>query len=305
MAVRLANSPCSWGVDYADAPGNPPWPRVLDQIAQAGYRCTELGPVGYYPEDPARLRDETLRRGLEIVAGFIFQPLHDPRERAAVLAVTRRTLRMLAGLGARHLVVIDHISRERGVTAGRPEVAPRLDPADWRRMIETIEEVGRLARDSFGIAAVLHPHAACYIEYGDEIDRVMGEVDPELLGLCIDTGHAAYAGVDPTALLRRYGSRTTYLHFKDVDRAVLDEVVAERLDFDTAVGRGVFTPLGRGCVDFTAFRAALTATGYAGVGTIEQDIDPTGAADPLANAIESRLFLERCGIAEATTGARS
>ena len=296
MAVRLANSPCSWGVDYADAPDNPPWVRVLDQIAEAGYRHTELGPVGYYPEDPVRLKAEMDRRGLSVAAGFIFQPLHDPGARAAVLDVTRRTLRMLAGLGARHLVVIDHISRERGIAAGRPDAAPRLDPATWRAMMATIAEVGRLARDH-GIGAVLHPHAACYIEYADEVDRAMADVGEDLLGLCIDTGHSAYAGIDPTALLRKYGRRTTYLHFKDVDRRVLDAVVAERLDFDAAVGRKVFTPLGKGCVDFRAFRIALTELGYDGVGNIEQDIDPTGDADPLANAIESRLFLERSGVA--------
>lgn len=297
MPILSANSPCSWGVDYADAAGNPPWAQVLDEIAAAGYRHTELGPVGYYPEDPVRLSDEMARRGLTVAAGFVFQPLHDPSARAEVLAVARRTLRMLHGLGATHLVVIDHISPERGATAGRPDKAPPLEPAAWIGMIDTIAEIGRLARHEFGIAAVLHPHAACYIEYQAEIDRAMDETDADLLGLCVDTGHCAYAGIDPAALLRRYSSRTGYLHFKDVDRTVLDTVVRDALDFDAAVARGVFTPLGKGCVDFTAFRDALHEVGYIGVGTIEQDIDPTGDADPLRNAIESRLFLERSGLA--------
>ena len=74
MKVKLANAPVSWGVDYPDAPGNPPWPRVMSEIAAAGYAYTELGPYGYYPTDPEALRAELAKRRLTIVAGFLFQP---------------------------------------------------------------------------------------------------------------------------------------------------------------------------------------------------------------------------------------
>ena len=64
MSINLANAPVSWGVDYAEDPKNPPWEKVMTEIADAGYRYTELGPYGYYPTDPARLRAEFERRGL-------------------------------------------------------------------------------------------------------------------------------------------------------------------------------------------------------------------------------------------------
>ena len=53
MSINLANAPVSWGVDYAEDPKNPPWEKVMTEIADAGYRHTELGPYGYYPTDPA------------------------------------------------------------------------------------------------------------------------------------------------------------------------------------------------------------------------------------------------------------
>src|SRR5690606_30843287 len=111
--VRLGNAPVSWGVDYADDPKNPPWQGVMDEIAKAGYRNTELGPYGYYPTDPAVLRAEFDRRGLTVQAGFVFQPLHDPAHKDAVLAVAGRTLELLEAVGGRHLVTIDHISDAR------------------------------------------------------------------------------------------------------------------------------------------------------------------------------------------------
>ena len=49
MSIKLANSPCSWGVDYADAASNPHWKKVTKEIVEAGYNYSELGPYGYMP----------------------------------------------------------------------------------------------------------------------------------------------------------------------------------------------------------------------------------------------------------------
>ena len=70
MSVRLATGPVSWGVDFADAPDNPPWSEVLDGIAGAGLEWTELGPLGYLPADAA---PELARRGLRLCGGFVFR----------------------------------------------------------------------------------------------------------------------------------------------------------------------------------------------------------------------------------------
>ena len=35
MRLSMGNAPCSWGVEFADDPRNPPWERVLDEAKQA------------------------------------------------------------------------------------------------------------------------------------------------------------------------------------------------------------------------------------------------------------------------------
>src|SRR6476661_5758915 len=68
--IRLAGGPVSWGVDFADAPGNPPYEEVLSGIAAAGLRWMELGPVGYVPPSaPAE-------HGLGVVGTFVFDAFH-------------------------------------------------------------------------------------------------------------------------------------------------------------------------------------------------------------------------------------
>jgi inosose dehydratase len=295
VSVKLATGPVSWGVDFADAPANPPWATVLDQIAASGFRWTELGPVGYLPEDPAVLREEVERRGLAVAGSFLFQPLHLEERREEVLAMAHRTCRLIAGVGGRFLVVIDLVDPERATTAGRPEAARRLGERDWRSLVEGIEAVARLASEDHGLRAVLHPHAGSHVEFEDEIARALDDVDPELVGLCIDSGHAAYAGIDPALLLERHADRTDYLHLKDVDPVVLDRVVSEPLDFWAAIEAGVFCPLGRGVVDFAQFGQLLERTGFSGPATVEQDRDPRSGTDPLADTVGSREYLEELG----------
>ena len=50
-------------------------------------------------------------------------------------------------------------------------------------------------------------------------------------------------------------------------------------------------------VDFAGFREALAAAGYAGWGSIEQDVDPAGRTDFMAKARASIAYLREVGIA--------
>jgi inosose dehydratase len=78
MTIRIGNAPCSWGVEFAGDPRNPPWRTVLKECAAAGYRGIELGPIGFMPEDPAVLGEALAEEGLTLIGGVVFRPFHDP-----------------------------------------------------------------------------------------------------------------------------------------------------------------------------------------------------------------------------------
>lgn len=285
--IRWATSPCTWGIDFADSPNNPPWSRVLDEIAASGLGATELGPVGYLPEDPAVLAAELAARDLTAVGSFIFDDLHDPDRASEVLAVARRACRMVAAAGGTVFVVIDKPDAVRVATAGRPTAAPRLDAAGWDAMRRQIDAVAAVARAA-GLRPTYHPHVGGYVEFVDEIDRLVTDTDLEL---CLDTGHLAYARMDPPAVLRQYADRLGYVHLKDIRPEVLAAVDAEQLDFWTAIARGIFCPIGDGLVDIPAVLGALADIGYEGFATIEQDRVP-GRGTPLDDVRRSVAVLE-------------
>lgn len=296
MGLRVANGPVSWGVDVPDKPGAPPWEEVFSEISEAGYKWCELGPVGYLPNDDDRVRAELEARGLGVAGSYVFEPLHDPGRHDRIADVTHATCRRIAGLGGSYLVVIDMVSDERGATAGRSAAAPRLDGQPYDALLRGLRQSASIAGEH-GLTPVLHPHAGSYIEFEDEIERVLDDTADDGLQLCIDTGHFAYAGVDPVRFLAEHRDRTPYLHFKDIDPIVLQKVVSDAVAFFDAVSLGVFCPVGQGMVDFNALAAELR-NGFDGPGTIEQDRDFRSPTTPLEDAKASLDYVRGLGLTD-------
>lgn len=296
--LSIGNAPLSWGVFEGEAASNPPWSRVLDEIVESGYRHVELGPIGFLPEDTDRLGRELAQRQLSLMAGFVYEHMHLPQQRERVFTNTRRVGRILSTLGARYLVVIDRMVPERQRTAGRAEIAQRLPDAEWADMIETIASVARIASEEFGLRAALHPHCGTHVEFLDEIERALSDLPHASVGLCIDTGHSAVAGMQAADLVTHYTNRVEYFHFKDVEGRALQRMHNEGLEFDEALEVGLFCPLGKGIVDFAALRKSLQRTGFMGSATVEQDPDPrVSDYSGLDAARQSIAFLREVGLA--------
>ncbi len=285
--IRVATGPCTWGVDFADAPGNPTWQDVLDDIERSGIGALELGPVGYLPEQPDALCANLTSRGLTAVGSFIFDDIHDPTRHDHLVATAQRVCAAIAAAGGDVFVIIDRPDDARAATAGRPGAASRLDEPSWAAMLTEIEALASIAR-AHGLRPVVHPHAGGYIEFEDEIEQLVADTD---LDLCLDTGHLALARTDPAAMIRRHATRLGHLHLKDVRPDVLARIDAEALTFWQAIEAGVFCPMGEGVVDLDSVFAALDATGYHGFATIEQDRVP-GSGTPLDDLRRSIAVIE-------------
>jgi inosose dehydratase len=280
--IKYATGPVTWGVDFADTPTNPPYTQVLDEIAASGVGALELGPVGYLPEEPAILREELSVRELTAVGSFVFEDLHDTARRREICATATRACRAIRAARGTVLVIIDRPSEPRITTAGQTLHAQRLGAAAWAAMLDTTRAVAAIAEDH-GLRPAFHPHAGGYVEFADEIERLIDDTD---LGLCLDTGHMAYAGMSAHDGLRAYGPRIAHIHLKDIRADVLARVDTERLGFWDALAAGIFCPLGAGVVDLPACLGVLREIGYSGYATIEQDRVP-GSGAPLEDLNES------------------
>ncbi len=295
MSIQIGNAPCSWGVEFADDPRNPPWTRVLDEVAEAGYAGVELGPIGFMPEDPSELAEGLEARGLSLVGGVVFQPFHNGKKRDTVLDASIRTCRSLKSHGAKQLVLIDSISPRRAPTAGRPDEAEEMDQAEWSATVECVRAVAKMGSEEYGLTVCIHAHAGGFCEFEPELERMLTEIDEAILKICLDTGHSVYAGFDPVAFMKRHMNRISYMHFKDIDPATKEKVVANRTDFYDACADGIFCNIGDGAVDFPAVRGVLLDAGYQGWCTVEQDCDPQGTTSPIDDARANHDYLRSIG----------
>ena len=295
VSIEIGNAPCSWGVEFAQDDRNPPWRQVLSDCATAGYRGIELGPVGYMPEDPEVLSDALAEYDLTLIGGVVFRPFHDPGAWDDVLDGSVRTCQALKAHGAKHLVLIDSISERRAPTAGRADEAVQMDLSEWKAFKGRIETIARMGTDQYGLDVSIHAHAAGFMDFEPELERLLQEVDEAILKICFDTGHHSYAGFDPVAFMKRHASRISYMHFKDIDPVVKADVVKNRTDFYTACGQGIFCNLGQGDVDFPHVRQVLLDAGFNGWCTVEQDCDPTLDVSPIDDAKANRTYLQSIG----------
>lgn len=290
MQIKLGTAPDSWGIWFAEDPHQIPWQDFLDQVASLGYRWTELGPYGYMPTDPAALKGELDRRGLQIVATATdVHVLEDPAGWPALERELRASGALLAALGAPYLILIDAPYSD--LHGGAPVASPELDAAGWRQLIKTTHGAADLLRENFGVQLLFHPHAETHVEYEAQIEQFLKDTDPARVNLCFDTGHHAYRGGDAVAFVRKHHARIPFLHLKSIDADVQQRVTAERIPFAQAVGMDMFVEPSRGAVDFVALRDALREIDFHGYAMVEQDMYPAPPEKPLPIARRTREYL--------------
>jgi len=121
-----------------------------------------------------------------------------------------------------------------------------------------------------GIMLAIHNHGPGDRRYPTPrsiLDRI-SKLDPRI-GVCLDVGHCARAGLDPSEEAVGCGPRLLDIHMKDVTAS-------------TAEGGAV--EAGRGVVDIPRFTRTLLAMDYRGTAAFEYEKD---GRDPLAGLAES------------------
>lgn len=287
----FASAPDSWGVlDYPGPSWNQSYEKMLDEMVEAGYTGTELGPYGFFPTDPAVLRPQLDKRKLKLLGSFVPVVLSDPRSAAIAVEQIRKVGNLLSTLHAPFLVLADAQSPERDRISGRvpSDGSQSLNPEQWKNVVKVVDDAARVASE-FGLDLVFHPHIATYVETPQEIERFFNVTAQSGIGLCLDTGHSLYGGADPVAEAEKYRSILRFVHIKDCDQKQLAAARSRGLTFDQAIEEKVFTIIGQGSIDFPSFFRVLDKNNYSGWMVVEQDVKFGATTIPPAQSIAASL----------------
>lgn len=192
MGITIGSAPDSWGVWFADDPLQTPASRFLDEVAEAGYEWIELGPYGYLPTDAAELSDELAKRDLKVSAGTIFAALHRPDHYDEAWAQVELVADLTRAVGGTHLVVIP--GQWRSDKTGEALEPRELDEAGWQRLASGMDRLGADVKERYGLQMAFHSHADTHVDTQDQIERFLEMTDPEVVKLCLDTGHVSFSG---------------------------------------------------------------------------------------------------------------
>jgi inosose dehydratase len=266
-------NPIIWSNDdFDDLAGGVALGTILREMRAAGYSGSELGHA--YPRQPDALAKELAAHTLRLVSGWHSTFLAS-RRFADEEASFRQHLQLLKTLGARVAIVAEctrciHGDRSAPLGFGDPS-SPQLTEDEWAKFTDGLQKFAGIAATE-DITIAYHHHMGTVVQREADLERLLASV-PEI-GLVLDPGHLAFAGIDPIAVAKRHSARIAHVHLKSVRPAVAERVRRERWSFYRAVAEGVFTIPGEGCVDFPAIFAILAASDYRGWLVVEAEEDP-------------------------------
>ena len=270
----FASAPDSWGVlDYPGPSWEQSYEKMLDEMTDAGYSGTELGPYGFFPPDAQVLRAQFAKRSLQLVGSFVPVRMGDPAAGRDVLERIRKVGKLLADLHAPFLVMADDQSVERNAFSGRATEpgCSVLSAEQWRHVGKVVADAEKAANE-FGLDLVFHPHVATYVETPEECEKFFDATSHTNIGLCLDTGHCVYGGGDAVREAEKYKQKLRLVHIKDCNAAVLDEARRQKWTFEEAIEHKVFTIIGDGDINFPDFFRTLEQNSYSGWLVVEQDV---------------------------------
>jgi inosose dehydratase len=275
MGIRFGVSPIAWiNDDMPELGGDTPLQSVLADATDIGFHGIELG--GKFPREPQVLRPLLDEYGLDLVGGWYSAALLT-RSAEAEIDALQPHLALLKAMGSRVFIFAETSNAIHGHRYEALAATPRLDPSGWVSFGAKMTQVADYIQGQ-GLRFAYHHHLGTVVERQQDIEALLNATGGSV-GLTVDTGHAALAGVDPVALIRSHPARVAHVHCKDVRPGVFETVVGRGGSFLEGVLAGMFTVPGDGRLDYRAVMKALAAIDYAGWIIVEAEQDP-GLANP-------------------------
>jgi sugar phosphate isomerase/epimerase len=266
--ILYALSTGSWGRVVES--GRPlPLLQILDETAAAGFNGVRLTGFPAILEQNAlsveQYGDELARRGLKFSTVSFGGEYYNRDKQPEIRERARQALEAHKRFGATAMVFF----APSPVKSGEDEA--------FREAFAFMNELGKLALESYGIRMGLHNHTDSLIENQSQVDRFLEGTDPRYVFCAWDTAHLHLGGCDVQATFRKSIDRIVYTDFKDATRSPSrEDYVApngQRIAGTSHEGQffNSIQDLGRGEIDFAALLRMLAAQKYRG--WINNDLD--------------------------------
>jgi inosose dehydratase len=197
--IRLGCQTNAWPID----PNSPETLFAsLREIRQLGFHGFETGFRNVIPMVGQRVRLSSEHQGLNFFGVHIFLQEYDGTTLLAPINLALRVADLSNTLGAERLIL-----------SGAPAPAARRVESAQRKAAALNEIASRI--QSFGVKLAYHNHGQELEGPQPEIETLLSDTDPALVGFLLDAGHAFRAGIDTPAFVARHSDRLIGIHLRD------------------------------------------------------------------------------------------
>ena len=198
--IKLAIAPIGWtNDDLPELGGDIPFEQCISEMALAGFKGCEVG--NKYPKDDLEILKKHLEiRGLSICNQwfsyeFTIKALDQVKKKFI------EHLNFLKFFGAEIVGGAEcgntiHGEYNKSILDRRP-----ASKDHWKKLTMGLNELGKLAFETYGIQLAYHHHMGTMVETIEETDRLLNETDERYVKLNYDCGHFEFAGNDPKEAL--------------------------------------------------------------------------------------------------------
>ena len=287
--IKLGIAPIGWtNDDMPELGGDITFEQCISEMALAGFTGCEVG--NKYPtHDRVLLKEYLDIRGLQICnQWFSYEFTSKPFEEVKKNFLSQ--IDFLNFMGAKVVGGAEcgnTIHGNYNIPFSNKKMATNND---WDHLTKGLNQLGKIAMDSYGIKLSYHHHMGTMVESMDEVDRLLNETDDRYVSLNYDCGHFYFANQDPLDALKKYIPRTAHIHLKDVRDTIKEQVYNDNLSFLKAVKLGVFTVPGDGNLSLKPIADVIHNHNYEGWVVVEAEQDPS-IANPFKYAKKGYEFL--------------
>lgn len=288
--IQFGVTPTLWANDdFPDIDIGIPFGQIVSEMALAGYAGSSRG--GKYPTNPEVLEQELELRNLVISEPWVSTYFTIKEMYEQTLASFDKEVDFLLRMGTGDMVLAELGGSSHQRPIALVPNAPKFDHDQWKRLGDGLNTLGRKAK-KHNLKMCYHHHMGTGVMTMEHVAHLAELTDPDLVSLCLDTGHLHFAGGDNLEFIERYSRRIKHVHLKNIRPDVMKQALAKNMSFKEAILAGVFTVPGDpdGCLDFKAILESLAAKDFRGWLVVEAEQDPA-KANPLLYARMARDYL--------------
>lgn len=287
---KLATQPIAWSNDdFKDLGGETTIDKCLTEMREAGFAGTEKGHK--FPNTTAELKTLLEKFNLSLASAWhstylLENPLEEETNKWL------QHVRLLKSVGCQVAIAAecsDRVYDQGKLSLRGPEAKMSLNNSQWEKLTKGLDHLAEAAEKE-GLKLAYHYHMGTIVQTQQEVEELMKRT--KKIGLVFDTGHAAFAGIDPMALLKKYNDRIFHVHLKNIRPDIVKAARKDKWSFEKAVRAGVFTVPGDGGLDFETILNYLKTNNNSKWWVVEAEQDPK-VANPFEYAQKAREYIRQ------------